>query len=119
MFKLYYRSSVDYDSMPPLSFDGQAGPAGHVPGVLVNAAHRVLHTGATWMSYLEGKYNKVLVEAQVASWDILQMPAVSNDFATWRLDMPTEHDLMVYLGYRNSAKFTVIVGLCRKTNSEG
>ena len=101
MFKLYYRSSVDYDSMPPSSFDGQAGAAGHFPGVLVNAAHRVLYTEATRMSYLEGKYNKVLVETQVASWDILQMPAANKDFATWRLDMPTEHDVMVYLGYRN------------------
>ena len=70
-------------------------------GALVNAARGLLNIEAARQSYMEHKYNKALVEAQVASWDILKMPTLSKHTVHDRLDLPTENDVMIHMGYRD------------------
>ena len=43
-------------------------------GALVNMARGLLNMEAARVSYMKGQYNKALVEAQIASWDILRIP---------------------------------------------
>ena len=43
----------------------------------------------------------ILVEAPLASWDILRLPTDIKPTSSGRHDVPTEHDMMVHLGYRN------------------
>ena len=47
------------------------------------------------------KDRKTMVEAQIASWDVLRILIYSKNTTTGRHDLTTEHDVMVYLGCRN------------------
>ena len=67
-------------------------------GALVNAARGLLNMEAARESYLAFRFNKALVEAQVASWDILRMPTDMS--SKEKYDVPTENDVMIHLGYR-------------------
>ena len=59
----------------------ECGDPMHWPeGALVNAARGLLNIEAARESYLAERYNKALVEASVASWDILRVPANSISF---------------------------------------
>ena len=50
------------------------------------------------VSYLEGRYNKPLVETQIASWNILRMPADSRNTTAERYDLTTEVDIRAQQG---------------------
>ena len=66
-------------------------------GALINAARGLLDIDAARRSYLEGHYNKALVEAQVASWGILRMPPNGR----WDMGshgLPTEADIRAHMG---------------------
>ena len=68
-------------------------------GSLVHAARGLLDIDAARVSYLEGKYNEALVEAQVASWGILRMPPNCEFITSWRTELPTEGDIRAHMGY--------------------
>ena len=66
-------------------------------GALVHAARGLLDIDAARRSYLEGHYDKALVEAQVASWGILRMPSNGR----WDMGshgLPTEADIRAHMG---------------------
>ena len=67
-------------------------------GALVNAARGLLNIEAARMSNLAGKYNKALVAAQIASWDILRMPADTKNTTSGRDGLSTEEDIRAHLG---------------------
>ena len=67
-------------------------------GALVNAARGLLNIEAARESYLAESYNKALVEAQVASWDILRVPVDSTTGG--RHSVPSEeYAVREHLGY--------------------
>ena len=77
----------------------QYGDPMHWPeGALVNAARGLLNMEAARMSYLAAQYNKALVEAQVASRAILQIPP-SCKSTTGRHGLPTKEDVRAHMGY--------------------
>ena len=75
-------------------------PMHWLEGALVHAARGLLDIEAARVSYLEGNYNKALVEAQVASWGILRMPPNGRwDMGSHAL--PTAADIRAHLGRSN------------------
>ena len=48
---------------------------------------------------MAGRYNKALVEAQVASWDILRMPVDNKNITGGRLSLPSEYAVREHMGY--------------------
>ena len=66
-------------------------------GALVHAARGLLDIDAARQSYMEGNYDKALVEAQVASWGFLRMPPNGR----WDMGahaLPTAVDIRAHLG---------------------
>ena len=66
-------------------------------GALVHAARGLRDIDAARVSYLQGNYEKALVEAQVASWGILRMPSNGRRCLDGH-GLPTEADIRAHMG---------------------